>query len=95
MNPPPYPERLLVKKSEEPLGHNLDTELRNICVKIPLLQAIKDITIYAKIVRDLCIKKPRRKRKDHSVIEVVGQFSEFITEMPSKYSDPGNPVVTT
>jgi hypothetical protein len=46
---PPYPERLLVKKSEEPLGHNLETELRNICVKIPLLQAIKDIPIYAKI----------------------------------------------
>jgi hypothetical protein len=25
---------------------------------------------------------------------VVGHLSEFITEMPSKYSDPGNPVVT-
>jgi hypothetical protein len=45
-----------VKKSEVPLGHNLETELRNICVNIPLLQAIKDIPIYAKIVRDLCIK---------------------------------------
>jgi hypothetical protein len=25
---------------------------------------------------------------------VVGQLSEFITKIPSKYSDPGNPVVT-
>jgi len=91
---PPYPERLLVKKSKEPIGHNVEAELRNICVKIPLLQAIKDIPIYAKIVRDLCIKKPRRKRKEPSVIQVVGQLSEFITEMPSKYSDLGNPVVT-
>jgi hypothetical protein len=25
---------------------------------------------------------------------VVGQLSEFISEMPYKYNDPGNPVVT-
>jgi hypothetical protein len=78
MNPPPYPERLLVKKHEEPLGHNLETELRNICVKIPLLQAIRDIPIYANILRDLCIKNPGRKRKEPYVIQVVRQLSEFI-----------------
>jgi hypothetical protein len=50
---PPYPKSLLVKKTKEPLEHNLETELWNICVKIPLLQAIKDIPIYDKIVRDL------------------------------------------
>jgi hypothetical protein len=76
---PPYPERLFVKKTKEPLEHNLETELWNICVNIPLLQAIKDIPIYAKIVRDLCIKNPGRKRKEPPVIQVVGQLSEFIT----------------
>ena len=25
---------------------------------------------------------------------MVGQLSKFITKIPSKYSDPGNPVVT-
>jgi hypothetical protein len=65
---PLYPERLLVKKTEEPLEHNLETELWNICVNIPLLQAIKDILIYAKIVRDLCIKNPGRKRKEPPII---------------------------
>jgi hypothetical protein len=68
MNPLPYIERLLVKKSEELLGHNLEIEHRNICVKIPLLQAIKHILIYAKIVRDIFIKNPRRKRKEPYVI---------------------------
>jgi hypothetical protein len=76
---PPYPERLLIKKSEEPLGYNLENELRNICVKITLLQAIKDIPISAKIVRDICIKKLGRKRKEPPVIQVVGKLSEFIT----------------
>ena len=85
---------MLIKKTEEPLEHNLETELWNICVKIPLLQGIKDIPIYAKIVRDLCIKNLGRKRKGSPVIRVVGQLSKFITEIPSKYSDPWNPVVT-
>jgi hypothetical protein len=34
---PPYPKRLLVKKTEEPLEHNIEIELQNICVNIPLL----------------------------------------------------------
>ena len=73
-NPPPYPERLLVKKFEVPLGNNLEIELRNIYVKIPLIQAIKDIPIYAHIVRDVCIKNLGRKRKEPPVIQVVGQL---------------------
>jgi hypothetical protein len=68
MSPPPYLERLLVKKYEVPLGHNLEIGLRNICVKIPLLQAIKDIAIYDKIVRDIFIKIIGRKRKEPFVI---------------------------
>jgi hypothetical protein len=64
-----------VKKPEVPLGHDLEDELRNVCVKIPLLQAIKDIPIYAKIIRDLCIKNRGRKRKEPPVIKVVGQLS--------------------
>jgi hypothetical protein len=83
-----------VKKYDVPLGHNIETELRNICVNIPLLQAIKEITIYGKIVRYLCIKNPGRKRKEPYVIQVVGQLLEFISEMPSKYNDPGNLLLT-
>jgi hypothetical protein len=64
----PYQERLLMKKPEVPLGHDLEAELRNICVNIPLLQAIKDIPIYAKIIRDLCIKNLGIKRKEHPII---------------------------
>ena len=90
----PYQERLLMKKPEVPLGHDLEDELRSVCVNIPLLQYIKYIPIYAKIIRDLCIKSHGKKRKEHHVIKVVGQLSEFLSEMPSKYNDPGNPVVT-
>ena len=83
-----------MKKPKVPLGHDLEVELRNVCVNIPLLQDIKYIPIYAKIIMDLCIKNPGRKRKEPSVIKVVGQLSKFISKMPSKYNYLGNPVVT-
>jgi len=35
-------------------------ELTNVCVKIPLLQAIKDIPIYTKAVKELCLNKRRK-----------------------------------
>jgi hypothetical protein len=83
-----------VKKPDPPLHRDIEDELRNVCIKIPLLQVIKDIPIYAKIIRDLCIKKPGRKKKEPPLVQVVGKLSEFISKMPYKYNDPGNPVVT-
>ena len=67
------------------------------CIKIPLLQAIKDITIHAKTVKELCIKKPWRQKKEPSKIQAGGKLSNlmstgFVTE---KYADPGILVVTT
>ena len=94
VNIPPYPERLLVKKPDPPLHKDIEDELQNVCIKIPLLQAIKDIPIYAKIIRDICLKKPGRKKKEPPLIQVVGKLSEFIYEMPYKYNDLGNPVAT-
>jgi hypothetical protein len=70
--------------------------LKNICVKIPLLQAIKDIPIYIKVVKELCIEKPGRKQKDPPIVHLVGGLSEYITEnlKLAKYGNIGNPVVT-
>ena len=68
-------------------------ELTNVCVKIPLLQAIKDIPIYTKAVRELCLNK---RRKDPSKIHVVGNLAGLMsnTVFIEKYVDPGIPMVT-
>jgi hypothetical protein len=58
---PPFPERLLIEKPIVQSEFDIMTELRNVCVKIPLLQAIKDVPIYAKTIKELCIKKPGSK----------------------------------
>ena len=43
---------------------NLLGELKTIYVKIPLLQALQDIPIYAITFWDLCTRKPGRKPRD-------------------------------
>ena len=72
-------------------------ELRNVCIKILLLQAIKDIPIYAKTMREICTKKLGRQKREPYTIQVGGKLASlmstgFVTE---KYVDPGIPVVTT
>lgn len=64
-------------------------------VRIPLLQALKEIHIYAKTVRDFCIEKPRRKPKDPGTIHVMGKLSELMSIQPllTKYNDLGNPMI--
>jgi hypothetical protein len=51
MKAPPYPARLVMKKPTTQPEFDILNELKNIYVKIPLLQAIKDIPIYSKVVK--------------------------------------------
>jgi hypothetical protein len=61
-----------------------------------LIQAIKGIPIYNRVVKELCIKNPRRKQKDPPRVHLIGELSEYISEQPKveKYGNLGNPVVT-
>jgi hypothetical protein len=48
---PPYPDILVIEKPTTRPEFDILNELKNICVKIPLLQSIKDIPIYSKVVK--------------------------------------------
>ena len=80
---------------EQPI-FNLLGELKNIYIRIPLLQALHNVPIYAKTVRNLVVKKPRRKPRDPPIVHLIGQLSELIIgKVPlAKYIDTGNPTVT-
>jgi hypothetical protein len=72
-------------------------KLKNLYVKIPLLQDLEGILIYAKTIKELCGRKPIRKIKNSSsTIHVEGALSDLILgrQEPVKYADPGNPIVT-
>ena len=53
---------------------NLLGELRNLYVKIPLLQGLHDVPIYVRTILDLCTRKPR----DPPIVHVIGKLSELI-----------------
>jgi hypothetical protein len=92
----PISERLMIEKPTVYPKFDIVGEVKNSCVKIPLLQALQDIPIYAKTIKELCGKKPRRKSKGPSTVHVVGNLSDLILgkKEPVKYIDLGNPMVT-
>lgn len=92
---PPFPEKLIMPCSIEYLDFDLLGESKNLCVKIPLLQAIQDIPIYAKSIKELCTKNTKRKIKLTPTIHVIGTLPDLLSgrETPVKYVDPGNPII--
>jgi len=72
-------------------------ELKNVCIKIPLLQAIREIPILAKTIKELSFKRPGRKLKDTRRIHLVGKIADIMMGKITmqKYVDPSSPIVKT
>jgi uncharacterized protein YydD (DUF2326 family) len=75
---------------------NFLNQLKQMTVKIPLLDAIKQLPIYTKAIKEACIKKKGRKKKDPKTIHFLIQLSDMMLEnmIVPKYSNPGSLVVT-
>ena len=58
---PPFPSILVIEKLVVHSEYDILNELKHICIKILLLQAIKGIPIYSKVIKELCIKRPGKK----------------------------------
>ena len=71
-------------------------QLKKMTVKIPLLDAIKQVPIYSKAIKEACVKTLGRKKKDPKTIHVLGHLFDLMLDNPRipKYADPGSPVVT-
>ena len=69
--------------------------MKNRCVKIPLLHAIKYVPIYNNFIKDKCFKNSGGNKRDTPTINVVGQLSDLMLGKVifPKYLDPGSPVV--
>jgi hypothetical protein len=59
------------------------------------LQAIKDIPIYTKTIRELCINTSIRKNKDPQIVQVIGKLIDLMSSKiyMKKYVDPSSPIV--
>ena len=93
----PFPARLVIEKPVVHSEYDILNELKHIYVKILLLQAIKDIPVYSKVIKELCIKRLGKKRKDPLIIHVIGEMSEYMLDQSriEKYTNLGAPIVTT
>ena len=49
-------------------------------LKFLLLDAIKEVPIYTKAIKEVCIKTPGRKKKDSKTIHILGQLSDLMLE---------------
>jgi hypothetical protein len=84
---------------EKPIVHpefDLVSELRNVCIKVPLLQAIKYIPIYFKTIRELCVNKHIINKIEPTKIQFVGRSIDLTSEQifMGMYQDPDNPIVS-
>jgi len=61
-------------------------------VKIPLLQAIKDVPIYNRLIKEKCFRHPRRRKRDAPTINVIEQLSNLMLwqVIYPKYLDLGS-----
>ena len=89
--PPPFPQALRGNKKASQQTSILEV-LRQVKVNIPLLDIIKQVPSYAKILKDLCtIKKGLGIEKKAFLTEQVSAIIQ--SKNPVKYKDPGSPTV--
>ncbi|CAN6704204.1 unnamed protein product [Malus baccata var. baccata] len=84
----PFPGRFRQSKKEEAEKDILET-FRKVQVNIPLLDAIKQVPMYAKFLKELCTTRRRISNKE--VVQVSENVSAVLQrKLPPKYKDPGN-----
>ena len=89
--PPPFPQALRGKKKATQQAGILEV-LRQVKVNIPLLDLIKQVSAYAKFLKDLCIvKKGLGIEKKAFLTEQVSAIIQ--SKYPVKYKDPGSPTI--
>ena len=90
--PPPFSQALKAKKKAINQAEMLEV-LRQVKVKIPLLDMIKQVLTYAKFLKDLCIvKRGLNVDKKAFLTEQVSAIIQCKT--PVKYKDPGCPTIS-
>ena len=90
--PPPFPQALRKKKNSVNQTEMLEV-LRQVKVNIPLLDMIKQVPTYVKLLKDLCtIKRGLNVNKKAFLTEQVSTIIECKNLV--KYKDPGCPTIS-
>ncbi|KAK4737404.1 hypothetical protein R3W88_001101 [Solanum pinnatisectum] len=84
--PPPFPQRL-VKKNEEGKYHRFITMLKQLSINVPLIEALEQMTGYAKLMKNLVTKKRVVSFKDEYRLQHCSAIAT--RSLVQKKEDPG------
>ena len=95
---PPFLGRLTEQALSIETQATLDflEQLKKMTIKISLLDAIKEVPVYTKAIKEACSKNLGRKKKDPKTTHVLGQLFDLMLDnlkIP-KYASPRSPIVT-
>ena len=89
--PPPFPQRL-VKKTEDGKYQRFITMLKQLCINVPLVEALEKMPSYAKFMKDLVTKKRSVTFEDDDRMQHCNAFATrfFVQnkEDPSAFTIP-------
>ena len=77
---PPYLQRLVPVALSKPnlVATDLLDQLKQITIQIPLLDSLKEIPLYNKILKEACAKQSSREKKDPPIVHVLWQLSDLM-----------------
>uniref|UniRef100_A0A2N9H9X5 Retrotransposon gag domain-containing protein n=1 Tax=Fagus sylvatica TaxID=28930 RepID=A0A2N9H9X5_FAGSY len=90
--PTPFPQALKLPKNLDVTSEILE-HLHQVKVNLPLLHLIKQMPLYAKVIKDLCtVKRKHHVKKTAFLTEQVNAIIQ--RKFPPKYKDPGCPTIS-
>uniref|UniRef100_A0A2N9GAS8 Retrotransposon gag protein n=1 Tax=Fagus sylvatica TaxID=28930 RepID=A0A2N9GAS8_FAGSY len=88
----PFPQALKLPKNLNVTSEILE-HLHQVQVNLPLLHIIKQMPLYAKVIKDLCtVKRKHHVKKIAFLTEQVNTIIQH--KVPPKYKDPGCPIIS-
>ncbi|XP_070047531.1 uncharacterized protein [Nicotiana tomentosiformis] len=83
--PYPYPQRLAKQNNENQFKKFIDM-MKSLSINVPLVEALEQMLIYAKFMKDLVTKK---RSTNCETIKMTHQVSAMVHSMAPKLEDPG------
>jgi hypothetical protein len=90
----PFPNRLKVNNQEKEEIKDIKKIFEQVSVNMPLLELIKKIPLYAKVLKECCTKRRKKKIPPKHVYLAELSSTCFSSTLPKKLKDPGTPIIS-
>ncbi|XP_071708729.1 uncharacterized protein [Rutidosis leptorrhynchoides] len=79
---------------KEPQPEDMWETFKQVKINLPLLDAIRQVSSYAKFLKDLCTQKRKQRATLPKKVELTEHLSAVVSgSLPPKFKDPGTPLI--